>query len=525
MNDKSPLSLKEVFSFISLSFAMTETMQARGHITNLALSEADFTVCKNSLGNEEDRIALEELISLMWQTDNEKPLSPEDIPPYLSPFGQYIWEFIHEATVIPHGSLRSTAERLLEESVANKDFCFGDWLNFPEDDWISRKGNLDLVNLSHEASWIGSLEIPPDLNFGDPNAANPPEIQPPLLEENQNVLMQLQGLMYTVLFMQCTSFLIFIGGMGTLLQQLSGTNQDCFTADRGISAGESIAGFSRFLEISKFRVLNVLCLDPELSKYRALFNIAAKLLEAGWLRTVQNIEKYLIHIIKLFADCRSSYLAVVSKILNCSMNAARDDRMDDEYRYGQDRPDAELYNPDYIARRQEEEATACGEDTMVSVCTTYGPVAGSNAQPNVDMSDSLDKGHVLGSNYGHQRISETTSPTCPSRVNTSSTDSGLSQGMPLSREPVRRKCDVEGCGKVYPGVYCTDALARHKREKHTNRSFFTCSAQSCGHESKRLHNLRVHWETKHKSMPMPEWLIGGSSCGESVKRKRKHSMT
>ena len=211
--------------------------------------------------------------------------------------------------------------------------------------------------------------------------------------------------------------------MGTLLQQLSGTNQDCFTADRGISAGESIAGFSRFLEISKFRVLNVLCLDPELSKYRALFNIAAKLLEAGWLRTVQNIEKYLIHIIKvswmlsflirstcylqyavlqLFADCRSSYLAVVSKILNCSMNAARDDRMDDEYRYGQDRPDAELYNPDYIARRQEEEATACGEDTMVSVCTTYGPVAGSNAQPNVDMSDSLDKGHVLGSNYGHQ---------------------------------------------------------------------------------------------------------------------------
>lgn len=84
------------------------------------------------------------------------------------------------------------------------------------------------------------------------------------------------------------------------------------------------------------------------------------------------------------------------------MNAARDDRIDDEYWYGQDASDVELYNPDYIARRQEEEAIAYGEDTMISEYITYGPAAGSNAQSTLDMSDCLDKERALGSSSEHQ---------------------------------------------------------------------------------------------------------------------------
>jgi hypothetical protein len=122
-----------------------------------------------------------------------------------------------------------------------------------------------------------------------------------------------------------------------------------------------------------------------------------------------------------------------------------------------------------------------------------------------------------------------TSSTTPGSVNTSSALSETSaasmqqepQPPPASQETNRGKCDVEGCSKIYTGGDSANSLARHKREKHSNRSSFTCPAPLCRHTSWRLHNLRVHWETKHKTTAMPEWLVATQARGGGgMKRKR-----
>jgi hypothetical protein len=94
-----------------------------------------------------------------------------------------------------------------------------------------------------------------------------------------------------------------------------------------------------------------------------------------------------------------------------------------------------------------------------------------------------------------------------------------------SQEPMSRKCDVEECGKIYTGKDSANSLARHKREKHSDRSF-TCPITFCGHAPHRLHNLRAHWEAKHKGMAMPSWLAATQTRGGGgVKRKKGGSAT
>jgi hypothetical protein len=85
---------------------------------------------------------------------------------------------------------------------------------------------------------------------------------------------------------------------------------------------------------------------------------------------------------------------------------------------------------------------------------------------------------------------------------------------------------VKGCGKIYTGGDSANSLARHKREKHSNRPSFACSVQFCTHVSRRLHNLRVHWDTKHTGIATPEWLVATQTRGGGgAKRKREHFAT
>jgi hypothetical protein len=57
--------------------------------------------------------------------------------------------------------------------------------------------------------------------------------------------------------------------------------------------------FSRFLEAAKFRILYPLCLDSSLSEFHPLFRTAIKVLEAGWLRSIRDVERYLICVTKV----------------------------------------------------------------------------------------------------------------------------------------------------------------------------------------------------------------------------------
>jgi hypothetical protein len=69
------------------------------------------------------------------------------------------------------------------------------------------------------------------------------------------------------------------------------------------------------------------------------------------------------------------------------------------------------------------------------------------------------------------------------------------------------------CDKIYTSADSASSLAQHKGEDHSNRLSFTCPAQFYGHVSRRLHNLRVHCDTKHKGMIMPGWLVAMQARG------------
>jgi hypothetical protein len=87
--------------------------------------------------------------------------------------------------------------------------------------------------------------------------------------------------------------------MGILLLYLSSNKQNCFSTEKCTFTAPNMARFSRFLEVTKFRVLNPLCLDGSLSKFHPLFRTTVKILEVGWLRTVRDVERYLIFVAKV----------------------------------------------------------------------------------------------------------------------------------------------------------------------------------------------------------------------------------
>jgi hypothetical protein len=74
--------------------------------------------------------------------------------------------------------------------------------------------------------------------------------------------------------------------------------------------------------------------------------------------------RLLWHIAQLFADSRVSYLSLVSKVLHYSLEASRDERIDYDYLYRDNHGRTDTYGPEYVAKRQEEEAAAFTDNMM-----------------------------------------------------------------------------------------------------------------------------------------------------------------
>ena len=68
--------------------------------------------------------------------------------------------------------------------------------------------------------------------------------------------------------------------------------------------------------------------------------------------------------LQLFAGSRVAYISVVSKILDYSLDASRDERIDDDYLYRDGREDVEEYSSDYVKKRKEEEMVMFIENAM-----------------------------------------------------------------------------------------------------------------------------------------------------------------
>jgi hypothetical protein len=93
-----------------------------------------------------------------------------------------------------------------------------------------------------------------------------------------------------------------IGQLGLLILTLSGIQFDCLSEPTIAENGSHHRlVFARYLETVKFRVLNELRLDCSFEKHIPVCKVVDKILEAGWLKTIRDVENYLIIVAKVFS--------------------------------------------------------------------------------------------------------------------------------------------------------------------------------------------------------------------------------
>lgn len=204
MNDKYPSSLKEVFAFTSLSYAMVETMQTRGKSVKFRLDKLELCLWAVNLPDLEDWFDYEKLISLLWP---ELELDDE-VYSNLGHLFDHLDGVESISSVLP---MRSTAERFLQVSSIDEDFCFSDWLDLSViDSSVSQPEISYSAGSSHDSSWRRPLEIKLPLDSGTSywNTRSSLEVQQTDWGEDKTKPVQLQSLTQTVLFMQAISFLI-----------------------------------------------------------------------------------------------------------------------------------------------------------------------------------------------------------------------------------------------------------------------------------------------------------------------------
>jgi hypothetical protein len=204
MNDNCPSSLKEVFAFISLSYAMAETMQTRGNSVEFYLEKVELCLWGLNILDFKDWLDYEKLISLLWP---ELELKLEDYDILLC-FLDHSAGTESISSILP---MRSTAERFLQVSSIDEGFCFGNWLDLSAIDSSNfRPERSDSAGSPHATSWRRPPEIKllSDSGTGHWNTRSSLEVQQTDWGEDKADPVQLQSLMQAVLFMQAISFLI-----------------------------------------------------------------------------------------------------------------------------------------------------------------------------------------------------------------------------------------------------------------------------------------------------------------------------
>jgi hypothetical protein len=86
-----------------------------------------------------------------------------------------------------------------------------------------------------------------------------------------------------------------IGQLGVLILTLSGIQYNCLSEPAIPENGSHHRlAFARYLKAVKFHVLNILRLDHSFEKYIPVCNVVDKILDAGWLKTIRDVENYII---------------------------------------------------------------------------------------------------------------------------------------------------------------------------------------------------------------------------------------
>ncbi|KAL8991367.1 MAG: hypothetical protein Q9169_007885 [Polycauliona sp. 2 TL-2023] len=531
----SPDSLKEVLAFLHLSHSAAIVMRNHGTPNSFSPTAKDFALWRHGVPQQQ-RPLFDEVIHLMY-------------PDLRDRYDYYVsmTEPLHpgEAADYFHG----LAADMLKDFERHQDFdfsCFDDtFLQFvnteaygggPPEENRSRERPLKTSTYAHFQP----------LNDHQPSYTN--KARRPALATPHKLLNFVERLRTTDIFLMVIHFVTCrlsssllkssnrsliatdVSQLGFLLWKL-GKMIDNRSPDGSLSVKSSAATSrsSRFADVLRFRVAGPLSLDVDLSELRPLVIIAVKMVEIGWLMSLRAFEGFMITMVSHFPVSKHVFASLVEKTLTCCSAAAT--TLDPEYLGGTDSDSCNDYDSIFVRSRQEHHLKVFlrgGHDQQASD-------AGSQNSDET-LTDDLDFNMTTNNmpspveedidfNTFIQNLGTTSNSTLPSfdfglvpdlpnasaSFHASSTPNPPSTIHPTTQTPSPTKqhksCTVPGCSKVFTGVESTNNLRRHKREKHCNRSSWSCPFENCDLVSSRLHNIRQHWLKKHIGAPLPEELM------------------
>lgn len=329
----TPASLKEVFSFITLSYAMAAVRGTRGSVS-LSPTVSDFSIWRHSISKESESETFDELISIMWpdvdarfhnamMRDEENAASDgnrdplDDIPVFndqifpgllnletvdLLPQENDSGQFSMVSSEILQRSMHDVASSLFDHSPGD-EFDFSAFLNLETYDEPTATQGLPLQSLpstvANENVWSNIIS-PVEEEVREPEPAIPSQLV-------RNIFFrQVLGFLICKLHNGVNLFLdqfYLISGLvlmqlGMLLMHLSGVDQ--LSLPKWIEGSTTAtSNFSHYVETAKYNILNPLRLNPKFSHLSPLLAVPVKLLETGWIRSLRDLEEYMIGIARV----------------------------------------------------------------------------------------------------------------------------------------------------------------------------------------------------------------------------------
>ncbi|KAL8948333.1 MAG: hypothetical protein Q9222_005471 [Ikaeria aurantiellina] len=440
----SPASLKKVFAFMNLSFSAATVMRKRGLSTSFSPTALDLAIWRRAVPEISDQAVYDELIHLML---------PEI-------YDDYDKECISQRSALWEGStmdFNSAATNMLQDFRHSPGFDFSIFDEISHD-YVDPEARSEQSSRHEGSSWEplealsnSELECGFDSVFEQQNDL---EIFPDVAHHDSGwhgyapSLSEL--LTATVIFSVVISFINY---------------------------------FVRYMDVIKFRIINPLLLDPELSDLGSVIVTVRKMLEVGWLSSIQGLENYIIAVTSQLPLPEKIFYALIQKTLNGCLTAASE--VDPKLIYNTRHGEANEYTLEVAPYEQDisinhEELPTLSEGPM-----NLDPMMHDNGL-DASHHTKVDKLWLLSADSRPQKpsIDDTTIDICSANAQSDKSSATTMPSLsPSSQRPPpsttqRKTCDVDGCDHAFTGAESASNLRRHKREKHTNRSLRSCPFQN-----------------------------------------------
>ncbi|KAE9367334.1 hypothetical protein N431DRAFT_561345 [Stipitochalara longipes BDJ] len=556
LHGQNPTTLVDIFAFASLSYVISKTLHAKGHIdeSDILSGILDW---RDAITDERERSAFEDIAGQLWpeaklimhfiplervttspeiaglrRDENEaryttsfmsqevmdggtlRPgegniASREDPPlsPWAHPDASGLQANKFETLCLsevenPPGGLQNYVRHLTQETKSHPEFTFSDWFNL---DSAFLDGFLDPDFYETLAPDIGPEVLDPlrtecvnDTEFAsaEPPSCSPDDLAEPSPDEQRDPLAHdstLHRLLDTPLFQIVVHFMIEISEMGDLLNVLSGGGVMSGKDGRTTSPSRQPWEASEFLVQASKYFLGPL--HDEAAQIDGIFSGIVAMAEMFVkLGSLQTVREVENYIITV-----GRYLVhssdLFATLVSKTLNQClfASQKMGGDLLYPDSDQEADGYSTPYVDRRQR------GEKKYVASGLARRDLSESMSSLTSSSNENPQKDCP---NPRKRPSQERSSPPVKRRRGISGT---TPQGSPSGSDASTIEyCPFDNCGKPFTGRAAPSSLSRHVRNKHHKKKSFKCPV--CGRVMNRRDNLRQHFMTMHDNHILPDWL-------------------